>query len=215
MEWGRRVSAEANSACSSESLALALDALSMSEWAERARLMAAQERRHAQLSAEVFRLAGGSLPNDRSSALRPMHTPAAPLAESVSRTFVELCLGETLAVPLFARLRARCSVQLARDALTEILRDEVSHRALGWELLEALLAGAHAARVRSQLEATVPNELERLCSAMRGAAQSPLAVSEADLAWGLMPTSDYAEALEETLIDTWRPRLTAYGLLTA
>lgn len=48
------------------------------------------------------------------------------------------CLGETVAVRLFKRLREGATVPVARAALDRVLTDEVRHRDFGWLLLEWL-----------------------------------------------------------------------------
>jgi hypothetical protein len=85
----------------------------------------------------VYGAAGGSdAPELQRESLALPRRESEPLEHDVLRCGVEMfCLGETVAVRLFTRLRAGCTVKVARRALDRILCDEVGHRDFGWALL--------------------------------------------------------------------------------
>jgi hypothetical protein len=132
------------------------------------------------------------------------------------------CLGETIAVRLFKRLREACTVTSARRALDRVLRDEVRHREFGWTLLEWMLSTPHAPALRRLLRAELPSMLDRIRRSYDViATRSPRApgapdeasdFSETDRAWGLMPLSEYAAAVEETFARDYVPRFASLNV---
>jgi len=66
------------------------------------------------------------------------------------------CLGETVAVRLFAHLRRDMTVRVARRALDRVLEDEVRHREFGWACLAAMLDGSNAPELRALIDASLP-----------------------------------------------------------
>jgi hypothetical protein len=112
----------------------------------------------------VYGAAGGSdAPELQRESLALPRRESEPLEHDVLRCGVEMfCLGETVAVRLFTRLRAGCTVKVARRALDRILCDEVGHRDFGWALLEWLLSTPMAERFRAQLASELPGMLGRV-----------------------------------------------------
>src|SRR5690606_29897147 len=119
----------------------------------------------------------------------------------VLRVAVEMfCLGETVAVRLFSRLREQTTVPVARAALDRILRDEVRHREFGWALLAWLLTTPLQQDFRARLTQELPPMLERVRSNYGGIAldrygaealrEMADSMSPAARAWGVMPLCD-------------------------
>ena len=177
---------------------------------------------HAELSHEAFVAAGGSGAPALARETLCLPPPRGALEHAVLRHGVEIyCLGETIAVRLFKRLRSRSTAPAARRALDRVLKDEVRHRDFGWMLLEWLMTTAMAAELRSILTAELPAMLMRLKHSYSSAAEAqarlavtdaPFAFDEGDRAWGLMPASEYAEAYVETLERDFKPRFAAVGI---
>jgi hypothetical protein len=205
-EWLRRVEAEYRSAAVTSSLSHWLIQLAAPVGLiELALRIIADELSHAELSHQVYRDAGGVEPPrlPREGLGLPRSTDA--LEHDVLRHGVEVfCLGETVAVRLFSRMRARCDVPSARAALDRILRDEVRHRDFGWTLLEWLLASPQTDSRRRLVQAELGGMLERQRARYAsgvGATDCPLEHRR----WGLIARSEYADALAETLARDYRP----------
>ena len=172
---------------------------------------------HAELSHHVYVAAGGTeAPQVSRESMELRRTANEPLEHDVTRVVVEVfCLGETVAVPLFHRLRRGCKVPVARKALDRVLRDEVRHRDFGWLTLEWLLSLPQAPALRALVTRELGGAFTRLRDAyVPTSLARPLRphFDERDRAWGLMPVDEYAAALRETLPKMWVPRFAAHGL---
>jgi hypothetical protein len=137
-----------------------------------------------------------------------------PLEHDVARVGVEVfCLGETVAVPLFAELRRDCVAPSARRALDRILRDEVRHRDFGWTLLGWLMEHPLSASLKLLVERELPSMLQRLRrSYAPAAARSERTIAPAERAWGLMPMSQYGDILEKAVARDYVPRFARVGI---
>lgn len=221
-EWLRRVEAEYRSAAITQHLGLWLiqigappgligDALTI----------VSDEMTHAELCHLTFVAAGGTSRPNLARETLALPRSRAPLEHDVLRHGVEVfCLGETVAVRLFKRLRKECTAPVARRALDRVLRDEVRHRDFGWTVLEWMLSTPNANDYRGILATELPGMLRRLRhgyargKSAPGAASAPMArnFSSVARAWGLMPTDEYAEAVDETYARDYRPRFAALGI---
>ncbi len=218
-EWSRRVEAEYRSAALTSHLAHWLLQAGLSHDLVRLALeITADELTHAELSAEVVRAAHRITNGD--AAVTSPHVDRAtlmylrewePLDLDVTAACLEtFCLGETVAVPLFRRLREHAEMAPARAALDRILADEVKHRDFGWLLFEALLSSREGALCRDFANAMLPSMVARL-AASYGSLSDELDMPATHRAWGLMPGHEYALALAEATRREYRPRLTALG----
>ena len=119
-EWLRRVEAEYTSAALTHHLALWLLQLTAPlELVRMALSIVEDELSHAELSQAVYAAAGGSAParleRERLGLRQPTHEP---LELALARVNLEVfCLGETVAVRLFSRLRQDCAEPVALTAL--------------------------------------------------------------------------------------------------
>ena len=102
--------------------------------------MVAQELRHGRLCAGVVEALGGIAIADQPELTDvPMHEDAEPI-EGVLRNVIAIsCLEETCAVALLETGRQLSGPPEIRAVVTEILRDEVNHSKLGWQLADELL----------------------------------------------------------------------------
>jgi len=174
---------------------------------------------HAETSHAVFREAGGEGAPNLARETLALRRSGDALEFDVLRACVEVyCLGETVAVRLFKRLRARCTVSVARRALDRVLRDEVRHRDFGWTLLEWLLSTPTERELRGVLRAELPAMFDRLRRSYGVKSTNGVVVSEcveafddADRSWGLMPLADYVEAVGETFERDYVPRFASLG----
>ncbi|MDB4975015.1 MAG: hypothetical protein JWN48_3356 [Myxococcaceae bacterium] len=218
-EWLRRIEAEYHSAACTQHLALWLTQLGAPpEIIQLALRIAADELDHAQLCADVYREAGGQgAPLLTRESLCLPRSAGEPLELDVLRVAVEqFCLGETVAVRIFSRMRAQATTPCVRRALARILRDEVVHRDFGWTLLEWLLTTPMADRFMEQLRVELPAMTARLRAGYGGLAlehdgMARLEARQAQLpaslrAWGLLSALEYLEAFEETVARDYRPR---------
>jgi hypothetical protein len=217
-EWLRRVEAEYRSAAITQHLGLWLIQIAAPpDLIADSRRIVADEMIHAELSHVTFVAAGGSGAPKLVRESLALPRSRSPLEHDVLRHGVEVfCLGETVAVRLFKRLRQHCSVPEARHALDRILKDEVRHREFGWTLLEWLLSTPSSRELRGVLAAELPAMLHRVrknYGATDGAASRPQPeLSNAERAWGLMPLDEYANAVEETIVRDYAPRFRTLGI---
>lgn len=215
-EWQRRTEAEYSSAVLTHHLTLWLMQLvAPFELTRLGLAIVDDELVHSELSHQVYVAAGGQQAIDlQSKRLGLGDVQQTQILEGVVRAGVEsFCLGETVAVRLFSKLRAPCVQPDAKVALDRILRDEVRHKDFGWTLLEWLLSIPQGDQVRQLVDKELPAMFKRL----RGNyAFSQLGKErkyvEARANWGLMPGADYAATLEETLERDYAPLFGAMGI---
>jgi len=102
--------------------------------------MVAQELRHARLCAGVVEALGGTaIAAQPELADVPMHEDAEPIEGVLRNVLAISCLEETVAVALLEANRQMSGPPPIRAVVTEILRDEINHSKLGWQLAEELL----------------------------------------------------------------------------
>ncbi|MFO0591100.1 MAG: ferritin-like domain-containing protein [Polyangiaceae bacterium] len=215
-EWLRRVQAEYTSAAITQHLGLWLIQIGASPDLIKASLrIVTDEVEHARLSHVAYVRAGGAAsPGLAQERLSLRRTPGSTLEGDVARVALQaFCLGETVAVPLFKRLRDGCTVPVARRVLDRVLRDEVRHRDFGWLLLDWLLQQPYAPAVRTVAEAELPGMFRRLAD-MYGYFEAPTGdhLSPPERAWGLMKVTEYGAIVKRTFARDWRPRFTKRGI---
>jgi hypothetical protein len=218
-EWRARIAAEYTSAAITQHLVLWLiQAGAPPDLIEAGLAIVADELAHSQLSHDVYVAAGGTEPpaivREQLGLPRTSETLELDILRAAVRVF---CLGETVAVPLFAHLRERCTEPTAKDALDRILRDEVRHRDFGWDLLDWLVASPIGGDVPGLVAAQLPAMLAEL-EASYGAGNPTVAsdrgeMSEAERSWGLAPPREYAAILADCLEKDYRPRFLARGVV--
>ncbi|MDB4952890.1 MAG: hypothetical protein JWO36_459 [Myxococcales bacterium] len=216
-EWRARIAAEYTSAAITQHLVLWLiQAGAPPDLIDAGIVVVTDELVHSRTSHDVYIAAGGIDPPALDREALGLTRSADPLEVDILRIAVRaFCLGETVAVPLFRRLREHATQPVARGALDRILRDEVRHRELGWDLLDWLctLPIDAPARVTADLPAML---VELDASYGRGnptVAQDLGEMTELERSWGLAPPRDYAEVLTETIAKDYRPRFAARGIV--
>lgn len=214
-EWARRVEAEYRSAAATQHFVLWLMQLGADPGLiEDGLRVVRDELAHARLSFAVFRAAGGdALPRIDRAGLE-LSRRADTLELDALRVALETyCLGETVAVRLFAAMRADATVPAARRALDRILRDEVRHRDFGFDALDALLDRDAAGVLRAAAASALPAMIARVRAtyAPPGFADER-ELPESDRAYGLIAGAEYAAAVEATIRKDYAPRFAARGL---
>jgi hypothetical protein len=214
LEWRARVRAEYHSAAITAQLVQWMIVCGLPDELLRTGLRVVHdELDHARLSHEVVCAIGDDAAPEPVD-LAAMCPPTSALgigASLIDGVLRNLCVGETLAVPLFAAMRDRATVPAARAALERIVRDEAVHSQLGWDALDALIA-LDALGTRQHGSALVPIlEAEVRRSYVDLPAHTPL--TEAERALGMLEGREYAAIVERSLRDTIRPRLARRGLL--
>jgi hypothetical protein len=215
-EWLRRVQAEYTSAAITQHLGLWLIQMAASPDLVKAALrIVGDEMAHARLShATYVRAQGNQAPALVREELGLHRNTKMPLEVDVTRTCLSVfCLGETVAVPLFRKLREGTTVPVARRALDRILRDEVRHRDFGWMLLDWLLEQPYAEEARALANDELPIMFATLARNYSATKKNPKSeIDEKDRAWGLMPPAEYAAAVYKALERDWIPRFSARGI---
>ena len=198
-EWARRVAAEYRSAALTAQIVHGLIVAAVPEAVVQEGLrVVADELAHARLCHDCRIALGGP---DTPSPLTPEDLVATPseslLAGLVDSVVVNLCIGETLAVPLFAAMRRHTRHPAALQVLDRITADEARHRQFAWDVLDALLAldpSGIRARAQTRLPAWVADLRERYAHAQPG-----MPLTEEERAAGLLPVETYAEIVRQTL----------------
>jgi len=216
LEWRNRVVAEYTSAATAARVVhLAIAWGAPREVVRLANRIVTDELDHAELSDEVRRGLGDddSWSIDAGYLLRAP-SPDGPLADFVDEVFPAFCLGETLAVPLFAAMRSRTRHPPAVQALTRILQDEAVHRRFGWEALDAALV-VDPDGVRARVTMSWPVWERSFRTAYRdicqpGFMESPLSIEELEA--GLLPLADYVSVYDLAMQAAILPRLAERGL---
>jgi len=217
-EWRARIAAEYTSAAITQHLVLWLiQAGAPPDLIDAGLAIVADELVHSRLSHEVYTAAGGTQPPALDRDQLGLAREGA-LELDILRIAVRVfCLGETVAVPLFSHLRARCTEELARTALDRILRDEVRHRDFGWDLLDWLASVIPG--VEARVTAALPGMLRELEGSYgtlnQVVADDDGAMSDAERAWGLAPPREYAQILARAIEHDFRPRFEAREILLA
>jgi hypothetical protein len=218
-EWLRRVEAEYTSAAVTQELVLWLIRLGAPpDLITDGLRIVEDELAHAELSHATAVEAGATdrpaLVQERLGLQRHAERPL--LVDAALQGVEIFCLGETVAVPLFVAMREGCTVDVAREALDRIVRDEVRHRDFGWALLDWLLQD-HGEPMRALVQRELPAMLARVRANYGQAdfAQRDEREGEpdpVDAAWGLMPSARYAEVLERCIRRDYAPRFARVGI---
>lgn len=214
-EWAARVHAEYRSAATTARTVHLVIACGLPDPLASAGLRVVQdELDHARLSHETLVALGGQgQPVDVDvGELLGEGWADGPLAALVDLAVRVFCLGESFAVPLFRAMREHTTHDQARATLDRVLRDEARHRALGWDLLDALLQldpDGVRARVQDQLPAWLAGYRQAYAGADLDQAE-PLAAHER--AAGLLDPGRYHEIHDRCLAEDIAPRFAARGI---
>ncbi|HEY2517312.1 MAG TPA: diiron oxygenase [Polyangiaceae bacterium] len=138
--WPMRAAEELRSALIIRALARAARASGMpAPWPARFWSAVRDELRHSRLCAEVGARLGAARPTYDPRPVRARLTSLAdPRERLAALLLVEVAMGETISMMLFAAGRRGAREPATRAALRAILRDEVRHQRLGWAALRAL-----------------------------------------------------------------------------
>lgn len=214
-EWLRRVEAEYRSTAITQHLTLWLiQAGASPDLIKLGMRICSDELAHADLSHRTYTAAGGhDMPQITRESLQLRRHEEDPLELDITRVCVDVfCIGETVAVPLFSKLREDCTVPSARRVLDRVLRDEVRHRDFGWTLLPWLLEHPLAPQIRGTIERELPSWFRRIRSVYAPpGAETRQTISAEDRAWGLMAPAKYGEVLRRALERDWVPRFGKLG----
>ncbi|RYX96590.1 MAG: ferritin-like domain-containing protein [Comamonadaceae bacterium] len=174
--------------------------------------IAKDEIAHAMLSYDVAReaghsggLAGGT--NLVGGSPRPFAESRKNLLDVILRFF---CLGETIAVPLFAAMRKRCRHETALAAYTRIIADEPRHSEFGWVALAWMQA--NWPEVHAWIGECFANSLRQLAGEYYCLDEYVPPLTETERAWGMLPRLDYAVIFEKTVLNQCARRLEVYGI---
>lgn len=199
-EWANRVAAEYRSAAlTAQVVHQAIQVGLPNELIAVGLRIVKDELDHADLAHGCLQALGGDdepIPVSIGSLSTP-DSPDGVLASLVDNLLRHFCIGETLAVPLFAEMRAGTAHPAARQVLDRVLRDEAVHRAFGWDALDALIE-LDPDGVRARVAARLPDFLEGYAASYVSDAQvQPL--TDDERAAGLLPLEAYRRIFDETL----------------
>lgn len=209
--WARRVVAEYRSAALFSELLHWLITLGVSpDTLEVGVRIVADELAHAELSREVFLLAGGDearipIQQEDLSIRQPAELPV--FFRALAAVVEICCCGETVAVPLFNAIQEGTTQPDAVRVLTRIQKDEAVHRAFGWTTLDELMELAEG----PAREFLAPRLAESVRSIQAAYASDVHACTDEQLSWGLMAPSRYGEIARECAATVIVPRFRQRG----
>ena len=160
---------------------------------------------HADDAAQVLRAAGGPLEPMVEADLCLPWTTLGHRHRALVGGLELLALNESLAVPLFARMRQRTTQPDATAALQRICSDEPRHAALGWTFLAWAIEAwpdAHAF-----LKEWTPHAIARQEAAYASLPEDRWPVDDPRFAWGLLDGAGYAQVVDEHHRGVLRRRL--------
>lgn len=198
-EWRNRVAAEYRSAAlTAQVLHWGIVAALPPDLLEVALRIVRDELAHAELSHGCLVALGGGdepVPLDVQALVEPVTDGIlGGLVDSVACNF---CLGESLAVPLFERMRRNATHPAVRPVVTRVLKDEAVHRQFGWDALDALLA-REPGGVRARVAARLPGWLAAFRDAYAPEGELPALTAE-ELGCGLIDLPAYRELFWTTV----------------
>lgn len=167
---------------------------------------AADERRHV---AACLAVAEADEPGDAYLDVPPVDSDDHRVRFACDVTYLQAA-GETVAVALLgASVQPPCRDDLA-GTLSATLADEQRHAALGWELLDAMLA-AHP-DVRPTLARLLPLQAVRVVRAAEAAAPE---AGEDLRQWGVLPRGEVRRWRSRRLLRRWRCKPARPGVWSA
>lgn len=209
VEWARRAEAEYRSAAvTAQILAWGVAVGLPAELLHTTARVVKDELDHAALSREALIALGGTdAPLDLEVGALLLPPSEGVLTDLSVAVLGELCLGETLAVPYFAEMRRRARHPAVLPVLDRVLVDEAVHRALGWSLLDALIA------LEPGVRALAGERLPSLLARFRGYQDPPGAppLTEDERGCGLLDNAEYGAIFARTWDEDLAPRLARRG----
>lgn len=213
-EWGRRVAAEYRSAAlTAQVLHWSIQAGLSEGLLHTALRVVRDELDHAAASHDCLRALGGAddpVPLDVGTMAAA--GTAGVLGGLVDSAVVNLCLGETFAVPLFDAMRRGASHPAVVPVLLRILRDEATHRQFGWDLLDELVDRAPG--VRERVAGLLPSALAGFAAAYAPDGDDEPLLPE-ERACGLLSLAEYRASFAATRDRDVLPRFAQRGILTS
>lgn len=177
--------------------------------------IAEDEMAHAELANDVVLAAGATpAPTLSRETMELPRTPGEPLELAIARACLgNTLLGETMAVLLFGAMRDVCRVPEAQAFFDRVLRDEVRHRDFGWRLLDWLLVTPHADAVRRVIEHDLAERYRACYRRYVPAVPRDRTLTEAEVAWGLLPEEGYAKVMARCGTGDLVPRFAERGFV--
>lgn len=179
----------------------------------RATRVISDEIRHATICHELYLHAGGA-PEPvalEPHQLRHSDDPDAPMHLRAITAAGELACEESVALTVFRMRLENATDPVAREVCEVILRDEATHRAFAWELLDALRAQLGQEVVRDWARPRIAWWLRiYLGASLR--ADEPRYNNKA-LSYGLIDRRAHWTAMRQTVEDDVIPRFQERGLL--
>ena len=173
--------------------------------------IAKDEIAHATLAYGTAVAAGHLGPLTGASFLMGSPTPFVETRKNLLDVMLRFfCVGETIAVPLFAAMKKNARQQPARTAYERIVRDEPRHSEFGW----VALAWMHAnwPEVKLWINDCFANSLRQLAREYYRLDEYTPELTQAELEWGMLPRHDYAVIFEKTICNQCARRLEPYGV---
>ncbi len=179
----------------------------------RATRVVSDEVRHATICRELYLHAGGAPEPIALEPKRLSHADdlGAPVHLRAITAAAELACEESVALTVFRMRLENATDPVAREVCTVILRDEATHRAFAWELLDELIRMQGVDAVRAWARPRIAFWLRIYLRAKLGE-HEPVYPPKV-LGYGLVDRRQHWTAMRATVEDDVIPRFQERGLL--
>lgn len=212
--WFRQSRTEYMAAAqSSELLHWALQCGVSPELAVRLTRLVADEVRHAAMCHELYLHVGGP-PQQvplQPRQLRHQDDPDAPMVWRAVTASVELACEETVALPVFRARERNATDPKAAEVIAIILRDEATHRRLGWDLVDEFITLLGQDAVRAWARPRIPFWLRTYLLAE--VSKKERVYTPNQLAVGLIDRREHWQLMVDCVREQVIPRFQKRGLL--
>lgn len=175
--------------------------------------MVRDEIRHATICRELYvHVGGGSdpIPLDQ-TRLQHLSDKGAPMLSRAITAAGQLACEESVALGVFSLRLQNATDAVAREVCTVILRDEATHRAFAWALLDELVRLEGHAEARAWIRPRLPVWLRTYLRA--DVSPSEPTIPSEDLAYGLIERRAHMAGMHDTVDSDVIPSFKERGLL--
>lgn len=210
--WQAQAAAEYNSALVAMEFAKCLGTLGAPPELIRDCLqIATDEIDHASICRDVYVSLGGAAqitPPQGYILMQAQYQDAR--MNAMFNVILTFCLGESVAVPLFSMMKKSANHHLVLSVYERIIRDEPRHAEFGWITLAWMYRDW--AEARGWVQGMFADALSRMAQQYYFIGDYLPALSNTELAWGMIPVSYYRSCFEAAVSGVYARRMRHYGV---
>lgn len=210
--WFSQAKAEYSSAAIASDFAHALCCAGVVPELVRQSLQIAQDELvHAQMAYQVAQMSGVTTPISLEGMQLGIVATNASLQENLLETLIVFfCLGETVAVPLFAAMKNKNQQEQVLATYTRILQDEPRHSSFGWLCLAWI--DQNWPDARAKIPTFFYKGLSSIASQYYCVNDETSELTILEKYWGMLPPLRYAEIFENTILSLYNRHLEPYQI---